>query len=315
MGPPFEVLKNHGIKTYSYSGLFVHSMSPKSVFFIDTKLAYFTRSKFWSEYKETPVNEKMKQKVKEFFDSRTKCSAVDLKICFDGKKINSFKTIKSKEYKYHVAMFPHVIFDGNIPDRHIVFKDYLDWMISTINYFKNRNDIKLYIKSHPAELIFCKTTPKVLEILNKYVDLKSMKNIVTIPPEKTINTYEFLKSGIDLGLVYDNFLAVEMPYLKIPSITCIKGGSFTVKDGNFTIANREEYFNYLDNIENIIEEFHSNYESKYHKNIIRYIYWYLYENKFNLPIILYQNDNLSYNLFALKKTDFNLDNVLLKFFN
>lgn len=49
-------------------------------------------------------------------------------------------------------------------------------------------------------------------MLKKYMNVKNVENIVFIPPEKKVDTYEFLKSGIDLVLVYDGSLGVEIPF-------------------------------------------------------------------------------------------------------
>ena len=57
----------------------------------------------------------------------------------------NFKIKKDDGIKYHIAMFPNVIWDANTKDRHIAFDGYLDWLVTTINYVKNRKDIKLYI--------------------------------------------------------------------------------------------------------------------------------------------------------------------------
>ena len=227
-------------------------------------------------------------------------------------KKGSLTVDKNDGYKYHIAMFPNVSWDGNIKERHIAFEGYLDWLISTINYIKNRNDMKLYIRSHPSEITVLKNSAKIIDLIKNQIKLKNVQNIILIPPEKNIDTYDFLKSGIDLGICYDGFLALEMPLLKIPTIMCVKGGFSSVEGGNYIISSKDEYFYYLDNIDKVIEEFHSNY-IKYYNNIIRYLYWYLFEIPIKLPSISKKNP-LKIDLMQLKKSDLVLNKKLLKLF-
>ena len=119
----------------------------------------------------------MRKRIKNYIKLRVKGKLQDLRIYYYGQK-NIFEIDKNDGYKYHIAIFPHIIWDGNIADRHIAFDSYIDWLISTINYVKNRSDIKLYIKTHPAEITMFKSTPKTLDVLKQQINFTHIKNIV-----------------------------------------------------------------------------------------------------------------------------------------
>ena len=108
-----------------------------------------------------------------------------------------------------------------------------------------------------------------------------------------------------MGIVYDGFLAVEIPLLKIPTIMCVKEGMFYVENGQITPESKEEYFDYLDNIEGVINKFKSNYQERYN-NLIRYAYWYIYENAVKLPT-LSKTKYIKTDLMQLKKDEIILD--------
>lgn len=144
----------------------------------------------------------MRKIVEKYFEDRIKGSVVDLENYFRGEKY-LFEVNKNDGYKYHIVIFPNIIWDGNLIDKHIVFDGYLDWLISTINYLKNRKDIKLFIKAHLGELVYCKKTDKIVDLIKRHINIFEFKNLILIPPEKKVDTYAFLKSGIDLVLVYD----------------------------------------------------------------------------------------------------------------
>lgn len=310
-GPAFEFLKNNGITSYIYAGKHSHSEDVHDIYFIDSKVQTLSRSKIWEEYKNTPITKSMEDKVKALFAARIRHSTKDTKIYYNG-DIQQIKVDKNEGYKYHIAIFPNLIWDGNIEDRHIAFDGIMDWLISTLNFFKNRKDIKIYVKFHPAEVTLFKTTPKIQDLLRKSINLQDFKNLVLIPSENKVDAYQFLLSGIDFAICYDGILALEIPFLKIPTLLGGVGGRFSVEGGNFNIKSREEYFKYLDDLEDTISEFHRNYR-KYYENIIRYSYWYLFGNIIKLPTLsnksIYGTD-----LFQLTKKDINLDEKILKLF-
>ena len=311
-GPAYQLVRNNGIKTFVYSSGHGHSLNSREIFASsNTSIFFLSSSKFWLKYKNTPVTDTMKEIIENYFQKRLQYSTYDTKILFKG-KLSSLLVDKDDGYKFHIALFPNVIWDGNICDRHLVFKDYRDWILSTIDFVKNRKDIMLYIKSHPSEITVLKGSPRIVDIINKNVNLNKTKNIQLIPPEKKVNTYEFLKSGIDLGLVYDGFLAVEIPFLRIPTIMCVKGGFFAVEGGNFPIVSKDQYFNYLENIGDLIKEFNKNYQ-KYYENIVRYVYWYIFENAIKLPLLLKTN-YIATDLNQLKREDLIIQNDLLRLF-
>jgi len=312
-GPAYEILKENGVKSLVWAGANTHTLDVTNCHIMDTPLQLLSSSDFWKEYKDVEVTLEMEKEVRQYFEKRLKGLTADIKSYQLIKEENLYVVNKNDGYKYHVAIFPNVIWDGNITDKHVIFNDYLDWVLTTINYLKNREDIKLYVKSHPSENFMCKESDKVISLIKKYIYIKDIKNLVLIPPETRINTYEFLKSGIDLGIVYDGYLGIEMPYLKIPTIVCVDGGFSSVKGGNFIISDRENYFNNLDNIGELIEKFHSNYEM-YYKNLVRYIYWYIFYNIFELPTLKWYYIS-GVHLIHLKEKDFILNKRLLEIFS
>ncbi len=309
-GPTYDFLKKHGINCLVYSGVHGHSTKEKDFFIIDQKPHLLSSSKFWQKFKHNRVTKEMKEKVMDYFEKRFNYNSRDGKWLYYGKK-TILKINKNDGYKYHVAMFPHLLWDGNIKDRHPVFSGYLDWLLSTIDFLKNRKDIKLYVKSHPIELRL-KNSTRVVDLIKKYIELEEIDNLVLIPPETKLDTYLFLKSGVDLSLVYDGFLGIEIPFLRIPTITCVKGGFASVEGGNITIRDKESYFEYLNNIDKINTEFNENYDERLN-NLIKYVYWYIFEISIKLPT-LSSDSYIGTNLLQLKRKDLIIDNKFLSFF-
>lgn len=103
-----------------------------------------------------------------------------------------------------------------------------------------------------------------------------------------------------------------MPFLKIPVLLGGVKGRFSVEGGNYTIKTKADYFNYLKNLDETIKNFHENYD-KYFENIVRYTYWYIFENVIKLPVIS-KNNRKKIDLMHLKKEDIKLDKKILEIF-
>jgi len=311
-GPVFEHLKKKGIKSYVWCGSNLHTLDITNSMILDTPAQTMGSSSFWEEYKNTFITDEMRNAVKEWFIARTEGKSADMIAGTLLIKDNIYNVDKNDGYKYHIALFPNIIWDGNIRDKHIAFNDYLDWIYSTIDYFKGRNDVKFYIKSHPNELNICKPKDRIIQILEKNIDINSIKNLVLISPESKINTYEFIKSGIDLCVVYDGFLAVELKYLKIPTIMCVKGGFSYIEGADYTITNKEQYFEFLKNIDETIDSFNKNYPS-FFDTIVRFLYWYLFYNIVKMPTQKYYYE-YGLSLRHLTKNDLKAEKRLLELF-
>lgn len=310
-GPAYEYLKKKEVECLILARFHAHSPDPQDIYFTSTKVQILSRCKFWQEYKNTQVTDDMIQKVNNLFKSRIDHQTKDTELYYNG-KTNIYKVNKKDGYKYHIAIFPSLIWDGNIQDRHIAFDGILDWLISTISFLKDNKEVFIYLKFHPAEVTTFKKSAKIQDLIRKNLEIEKIENLELIPTEKKIDPYKFLKSGIDLGICYDGIIALEMPFLRIPALLgCVKG-RFSVKGGNFTINNRQEYFDYLENLEDLIKDFHTNYD-KYYKNIVRYTYWYVFENVIKMPTISKKNPN-KMDLLAIKKEDIILDKKLLEIF-
>lgn len=310
-GPAFDFLKKNGIECINLAGGNPHSLDPQDFIICYTKKQTLTRCRSWQEYKNIPVTEEMKKKVNEYFNLRVNHKTMDTKVYYKNITSN-FRIDKNSNYKFHIAIFPNVIWDGNIRERHIAFSGIIDWVISTLEFLKNKKDIMIYLKLHPSEVTLFKGTKKIEEIIQKYIESTKIDNLIILSSENILDTYEFVKSGIDFGLVYDGILALELPYLKVPVLLGGVKGRFSIENGNFIINNREEYFNSLRNIENLIKDFHDNYE-RYYNNIVRFTYWYIFDGIVKFPTMP-KVFGSALNLFQLEKEDLVLDEKILKFF-
>lgn len=311
--PMYEYFTDQGIRSFIYAGNHGHALNRKFFYLADSRIQTLTRSQMWQKFKQKKLSTDMKEKVDNYFDLRFSHRTNDTKEYF-GQSSKNFEIIQNPKIKYHVAVFPGSIWDGNIKNRHIAFSGIVNWLEETINYFKKRPEIMVYVKFHPAEITFFKSSFGLADILREKIpDLDTYKNIMLIEPKEHVETYTFLKSGVDLGIIYDGFLGLELPFLKIPVLMGAVEGLFTISDGNFTIHSNTDYFNYLDNIEGLIQNFNENYP-RYMQNIYKFCYWYLFENPFELATIPVDKSKES-DIMNLRVEDFRIPKKLLDIIN
>ena len=109
----------------------------------------------------------------------------------------------------------------------------------------------------------------------------------------------------DVQKLYSEFILPT--YTQIP-VCLVRGRGSRVWD-----IEDKEYLDFFDNIDKYIKDFHQNYP-KFHDNIIRYVYWYIFDNTIKLPT-LSGKGLLKTDLLQLKKEDLTLDQKLIKILN
>ena len=142
-----------------------------------------------------------------------------------------------------IGLATNMLWDAQVFFPTNFFKDILEWLFFTIDYFLERPDIQLVIRIHPAEVL---TTTKSMEkiedvILKKYKILP--KNVFLIKPEDRISTYSIFHK-CNAVLVYASKIAMETMAVNIPTIVC--GESFLRnKSISFDPNSKQEYMEML----------------------------------------------------------------------
>lgn len=115
--PAYNFLRKKGMETIIYSSVHGHSLNPREIYTISNSRTYFlSSSKFWKRFKDKPVTEEMKAKIEDYFRKRQQYATSDTKVLYQG-KMSSLIVNKNDGFKYHLSLFPNVIWDGNICDR------------------------------------------------------------------------------------------------------------------------------------------------------------------------------------------------------
>lgn len=193
------------------------------------------------------LSEKERARVIRFFDERLGRVSDD-KVAFDYNKNNK------KHFNKHqicemlgidpthkiVGVFPNIPWDGQVTGGSTVFPRYREWLRYTVDFFKERDDVDLVLRSHPAEVNIGTDAGKesTASIINDLYD-SIPKNIHVLDPRHKINSYT-LGDNSDFGITYSSTVSLELTYLGVPIILC-GCPPFKDKDVAFDIDSVENY--------------------------------------------------------------------------
>lgn len=225
------------------------------------------------------LSELERNMVSEYFQKRIFHKTKDT-LCYYGWMGNSTNnfTIQSNGQRATFAIFPNIIWDGNIVQKDTIFKGLLDLMLKTIEFFKTSDNI-LVIRYHPAEATLWKDSVKLKDVINEKVpDLDQYKNICIIQSDDKIDTYSFVKDNVDCAIVYDGILALELSYMGIPVIVPSKS---RFSGGNYVFAPKtlDEYWRLLRSRPTM-----DDLPSDWREELLKYSYWYFFDSAYCMPI-------------------------------
>ncbi len=114
-----------------------------------------------------------------------------------------------------IGLLTNVAWDAQLHYPANAFPNMLDWLVITIQYFEQRQDLQLVIRVHPAELRgSVPTRQPVVDMLQSCFSILP-KNVFVVPPESEISTYS-LAELCDSVLIYGTKTGVELTAVGIP---------------------------------------------------------------------------------------------------
>ncbi len=229
-----------------------------------------------------------KKLIQNFFYSKNIKSTKALYNYMNSNSYNSKYDLKNIDSKYEIVIFLPNFFESQREWGKIIFNDFYEWIIFTLNYFQKMN-VKVALKPHPNIFSLHPENKKIIEILkNKY------KNFIWIDP-KYPNKEIFKK--IKLAISPWGSVLWELAYFNIASISI---GDNPGKQYNLSLNPRNilEYKYLLKNYKKL-----KNVTKK--ENIYEFIYVYMLNNNDAYQSIARQIE--------LKKIDFTFSNGLENF--
>ena len=142
-----------------------------------------------------------------------------------------------------ILLATNVLGDSLTLGRQVFTESMADWIVGTLKFFLDRNDVQLIIRVHPGELLTHGTS--MVDVIEGVAPILP-EHIHLIKPQDKTNTYDIIET-VDLGLVFTTTVGLEMAMAGLPVVvagkTHYKGHGFTHDPQNW-----DDYFNILNAI-------------------------------------------------------------------
>jgi hypothetical protein len=197
-----------------------------------------------SKWESISWNSKLEQKVLTYIKNRSKGTR-DWHV-FLNEPSGDIATLGIDSFKPAIGLLTNVFWDAQLHYPANVFKNMLQWILKTIDYFTNRTDLQLIIRVHPAEVTAELPSRHlvVAEIKKTFPTLPS--NIFVVAPQSKMNTYTLMEA-CNAVIIYGTKTGVELTSFGIPVIVA---GEAWIRNKGITVdpETQKGYFDVLDGL-------------------------------------------------------------------
>jgi hypothetical protein len=176
-----------------------------------------------------------------------------------------------------VTIFTNLIWDAANVSRDIAFPSALECVISTIESFRERADIQVVVRSHPAEKVLG-TEERYASLVKEHFGHNLPDNVTLITAEDDVNSFTMIDIT-DVGVVNTSTVGLEMAVLGKPVIL-IAETHYRNKGFTYDATNPVDYFNA---IETALDE--SNIETKKVDLAEKYFFMMMFLYQVRLPSV------------------------------
>ncbi|HET7118090.1 MAG TPA: hypothetical protein VFI29_16450 [Hanamia sp.] len=286
-GPAFIILDKAGIPIVTYGR---GKKAETQKFNWNMTSDWWDVSKEWERVKHLPLNEEQNKKISHYLKTRIAHSE-DVMVYNFGALEEREKTLQRFNLnpdKLTYTLFTNVLWDAASAQREIAFRNPVEWVFETIEWFASQPEKQLIVKIHPAEVVIGTKQPFAGLIRERIPNLPF--NVRLIEPQEKVNSWSIYKVT-DLGIVHTTTAGMELPLVGVPCIvvskTHFRGRGFTVD-----INSKESYFNYLKNFS----------KEAVDQNVLKVLserYAYLLFERYQIPFKVF-NERGSLNTLSLK---------------
>lgn len=110
-----------------------------------------------------------------------------------------------------ITFFSNLIWDAANVSRDIAFTSFLECITESIRYFKDRKDVQILIRSHPAEKLIG-TDARYGDLVLAHFGAELPKNVTVISPEDDVNSFTVIDLST-VGVVNTSTVGLEMAIL------------------------------------------------------------------------------------------------------
>lgn len=232
----------------------------------------------WERLKEYELNNKELSMVENYLRERElqKGDVYAYNFAEKEKDIHNLrKKLNIKDGAKVITIFTNLIWDAANVARDVAFKSPLDCILKTINHFKDKKEVHILIRTHPAEYLLG-TRESYSDLIKNAFEVLP-ENVTIISPELKVNSFSVLELS-DVGVVHTSTVGLEMAIEGKPTIL-ISETHYRNKGFTFDATSPDHYFNLLGNL--------LNGDLKIHEQVKlakKYFYLMMFEYQHKMPM-------------------------------
>lgn len=156
-------------------------------------------------------------------------------ISFGSGSISEFgqhmKALRLDPAKPTIGLLTSVAWDAQLHYESNAFRDQMEWLDASISHFRQREDVNLIVRIHPAEITgFIPSQQRAVDHIHKTQGALP-SHIAIVGPENPLNTYE-LMDGCDSVLIYSTKTGIELSAIGTPVVVA---GEAWIRNKGFSI--------------------------------------------------------------------------------
>lgn len=202
----------------------------------------------WNRLKEQSLTEAELDQVNDYLEDRI-LQRNDVYAYNFSEKEKDVSTLKQRlgiaPNAKVITLFTNLIWDAANVSRDIAFGSVLDCITETIRFFKNRGDVHILIRTHPAEKIIG-TKERYGTLIKAHFNNELTSNVTIIEPEDSINSFSVIDITT-IGVTHTSTVGLELAINNKPSIL-ISETHYRDKGFTYDVNSNSEYFEVLENL-------------------------------------------------------------------
>jgi len=144
-----------------------------------------------------------------------------------------------------ITLFTNLIWDAANVSRDIAFISALECITETIEFFKNRKDVHILIRTHPAEKIIG-TKERYSTLIKVHFNYVLPGNVTIIEAEDSINSFSVIDITT-IGVTHTSTVGLELAINNKPSIL-ISETHYRDKGFTYDVNSSGQYFDLLESL-------------------------------------------------------------------
>lgn len=202
----------------------------------------------WNRYSSRTLNLEEENLVSQYLQDR-ELQKGDVYAYNDSKKSDDIRALKNELgiplHRKVITVFTNLIWDAANVSRDIAFSSAFECIVQTIEYFKERDDVQVVVRSHPAEKVLG-TKERYGSIVREHFGHSLPPNVTIIEPELNVNSFSVIELS-DIGVVNTSTVGLEFAILGKP-IILISETNYRGKGFTYDVKSSAEYFNLMEDL-------------------------------------------------------------------